>query len=35
MRKEFLRGVGKDEKKVIKAFVGMNVEGMLKTKPKV
>ena len=35
MRKEFLGGVKEDEKKAVKAFVGMNTENMLKTKPKV
>jgi uncharacterized protein (TIGR02453 family) len=35
MRREYLGGVGRDEKKVVKAFVGMNTENMLKTKPKV
>lgn len=35
IRKEFLGGIGKDEKKAVKAFVGMNAENMLKTKPKV
>ena len=35
MRKEFLGGIGAVEKKAVKAFVGMNTENMLKTKPKV
>lgn len=35
MRREFFGGIGKDEKKAVKAFVGMNTENMLKTKPKV
>ena len=35
MRKEFLGGIKPDEKKAVKAFVGMNTENMLKTKPKV
>lgn len=36
MRKEFLKGVpARDEKKAVKAFVEMNKENMLKTKPKV
>lgn len=35
IRKEFFGGIGKDEKKAVKAFVGMNAENMLKTKPKV
>ena len=35
MRKEFLGGIGPDEKKAVKAFVGMNTENALKTKPKV
>ena len=35
MRKEFLGGIGADEKKAVKAFVGMNQENALKTKPKV
>ena len=35
MRKEFLGGIGPDEKKAVKAFVGMNMENALKTKPKV
>lgn len=35
MRREFLGGIGRDEKKAVKAFVGMNMENMLKTKPKV
>ncbi|KAI9788846.1 MAG: hypothetical protein M1816_006510 [Peltula sp. TS41687] len=34
LRKEFLGGVPKDEKKVIKAFIRHNEENMLKTKPK-
>ncbi len=35
MRKEFLGGVSKDEKKAVKAFVEQNKENALKTKPKV
>ncbi len=35
LRKEFLGGIGEVEKKAVKAFVGMNTENMLKTKPKV
>ena len=35
MRREFLGGIKPDEKKAVKAFVGMNTENMLKTKPKV
>lgn len=35
LRKEFLQGAAKDEKKVVKAFVDSNKENMLKTKPKV
>lgn len=35
MRKEFLKAVAKDEKKVVKAFVDANSGDMLKTKPKV
>ena len=35
MRKEFLRGAAKDEKKVVKAFIDVNSSDMLKTKPKV
>lgn len=36
MRKEFLKGVpAGDEGKAIKAFVEINKENMLKTKPKV
>lgn len=35
MRKEFLGGVVKDDKKAVKAFVGQNQENILKTKPKV
>ncbi len=36
MRKEFLKGVSAgDEGKAVKAFVAMNTENMLKTKPKV
>ena len=34
MRREFL-GKAKDVKGVVKAFVGMNAENALKTKPKV
>ncbi|KAI9845616.1 MAG: hypothetical protein M1838_001676 [Thelocarpon superellum] len=34
MRKEFLGGVSKDEKKVVQAFLGHNQENILKTKPK-
>ena len=34
LRKEFFGGIGNDEKKAVKAFVGMNTENMLKTKPK-
>ncbi len=32
---EFLGGVGKDEKKAVRAFVSANSENALKTKPKV
>jgi hypothetical protein len=35
IRREFLKGVPNDEKKVVKAFVGQNQESALKTKPKV
>ena len=35
MRKEFLGGTSKDEKKAVKAFVEQNKENALKTKPKV
>lgn len=35
MRKEFLGGVSKDEKKAVKAFIDVNSNDMLKTKPKV
>lgn len=35
MRKEFLGGIPKDEKKAIKAFCDYNRENALKTKPKV
>lgn len=35
MRKEFFKGVARDEKKVIKAFIDVNSSDMLKTKPKV
>ena len=35
MRREFLGGIKEDEKKAVKAFVAMNTENMLKTKPKV
>lgn len=35
LRREFLKGVSEDETKAVKAFVGMNTENMLKTKPKV
>ncbi|KAL8736092.1 MAG: hypothetical protein Q9181_002554 [Wetmoreana brouardii] len=34
MRKEFLGGIPKDEKKAVKAFVAQNQENALKTKPK-
>ena len=34
LRKEFFGGIANDEKKAVKAFVGMNAENMLKTKPK-
>lgn len=34
LRKEFFGGIANDEKKAVKAFVGMNMENMLKTKPK-
>ena len=34
LRKEFFGGIPSDEKKAVKAFVGMNTENMLKTKPK-
>ena len=35
VRKELFNGVPDDEKKVVKAFVELNKENMLKTKPKV
>lgn len=35
MRREFLGAIGADETKAVKAFVGMNKENALKTKPKV
>ena len=35
VRKEIFNGVPDDEKKVVKAFVELNKENMLKTKPKV
>ncbi|KAL9008400.1 MAG: hypothetical protein Q9173_006471 [Seirophora scorigena] len=35
LRKEFLGGVSKDDKKAVKAFCGQNQENALKTKPKV
>lgn len=35
LRKEFLGGIPKDEKKAVKAFVNQNTENALKTKPKV
>ncbi len=35
MRREFLKGVGNDVTKAIKAFTAINSENMLKTKPKV
>ena len=35
LRKTFLKGVSKDEKKVVKAFFASNSENALKTKPKV
>ena len=35
MRKEFFGGISQGEKKAVKAFVGMNTENALKTKPKV
>lgn len=35
MRKEFLKGAKAEEKAVVKAFVEINKENMLKTKPKV
>ncbi len=34
LRKEFLGGIANDERKAVKAFVGMNTENALKTKPK-
>lgn len=34
LRKEFFGGIPSDEKKAMKAFVSMNTENMLKTKPK-
>ncbi|CAD6572235.1 MAG: hypothetical protein ASARMPREDX12_004033 [Alectoria sarmentosa] len=34
LRREFFGGISNDEKKAVKAFVGMNTENMLKTKPK-
>ncbi|KAL9092800.1 MAG: hypothetical protein Q9165_004218 [Trypethelium subeluteriae] len=34
MRKEFLGGIGKDEKKAVRAFAGLNSGNALKTKPK-
>lgn len=35
LRKEFLKGVGTNEKKVVGAFCGHNSDSALKTKPKV
>ena len=35
MRKEFLGGISKDDKKAVKTFVEQNKENALKTKPKV
>lgn len=35
IRREFLKGVSNDEKKVVTAFVSQNQESALKTKPKV
>lgn len=35
MRKEFLKGAKAEEKAVVNAFVEINKENMLKTKPKV
>lgn len=35
LRKEFFGGIGPDEGKAVKAFIGMNMENMLKTKPRV
>ena len=35
MRKEFFGGIGRDEKKAIRAFAGHNSRTALKTKPKV
>ena len=35
MRKEFLSGISKDDKKAVKALVEQNKENALKTKPKV
>lgn len=35
LRKEFLGGVGAEEKRVVQRFVAGNAEGMLKTRPKV
>lgn len=35
LRREYLDGAAKDEKKVVKAFVGQSQENALKTKPKV
>ena len=34
LRREFFGGISNDEKKAVKAFVNMNTENMLKTKPK-
>lgn len=34
LRKEFFGGIANDEKKAVKAFVNMNTENALKTKPK-
>lgn len=35
LRKEFLGGIPKDDKKAVNAFCGQNQENALKTKPKV
>lgn len=35
MRKEFLKGAARDEKKVVQGFIDVNSGDMLKTKPKV
>ena len=35
LRKEFFGGIGKDEKKAMRAFAALNSGNALKTKPKV